>query len=101
MKRLILYGVATSAVLGTAGCGRIGAGGWFLFLVLGGLLVVLLIKVFRESEATSDSLISIEGQLRRLNNRLEELTGTPGGDTPSKKPAKTKTGAKKRTASKT
>lgn len=48
--------------------------GWFvhLFLIVVPLLVIL-VKLFRESEATSDSLISLEGQLRRLNNKIDDL----------------------------
>ena len=55
--------------------------GWFahLFLIVVPLLVIL-VKLFRESEATSDSLISLEGQLRRLNNKIDDLEAGLKGD---------------------
>jgi putative copper export protein len=55
--------------------------GWFvhLFLIVIPLLIVL-VKLFRESEATSDSLISLEGQLRRLNNKIDDLEASLKGE---------------------
>jgi len=51
-----------------------GGPGWFFILIFVVVPVfVVLVKLFRESEATSDSLISLEGQLRRLNNKIDDL----------------------------
>lgn len=91
MKKLMLA-VLTFAMVGVMmGCGAEGpqaaqkvatefGTGWFihLFLIVVPLLVVL-IKLFRESEATSDSLISLEGQLRRLNNKIDDLEASLKG----------------------
>lgn len=54
-------------------------GFWFMLILVVVPLFIGLIKLFRESEATSDSLISIEGQLRRLNNKLDDLEAKQGG----------------------
>lgn len=55
--------------------------GWFVHLLLIVVpLLVILVKLFRESEATSDSLISLEGQLRRLNNKIDDLEAGLKGD---------------------
>lgn len=55
--------------------------GWFVHLLLIVVpLLVILVKLFRESEATSDSLISLEGQLRRLNNKIDDLEAGMKGE---------------------
>jgi len=55
--------------------------GWFVHLLLIVVpLLVILVKLFRESEATSDSLISLEGQLRRLNNKIDDLEASLKGE---------------------
>lgn len=56
-----------------------GAGHWFILIFVVIPVIVGLVKLFRESEATSDSLISIEGQLRRLNNKLDDLEAKQSG----------------------
>ncbi len=50
-----------------------GPGYIFTILLVVIPIFVILVKLFRESEATSDSLISLEGQLRRLNNKIDDL----------------------------
>ena len=52
---------------------RGGPGYFFMLIFVVVPVIVVLVKLFRESEATSDSLISLEGQLRRLNNKIDDL----------------------------
>jgi len=100
VRRFLMFGALAAGTIGMQGCmgGHGGGGGSFLALVIIGLLVVIVIKLFRESEATSDSLISIEGQLRRLNSKIDELTGESTKPAPAKKKAAKKTASKKTTS---
>jgi len=91
MKKLI-SGLFLAGIAVMAGCGGGGAAGaakvvgssgpGYIFTIL--LVVipvfVILVKLFRESEATSDSLISLEGQLRRLNNKIDDLEASLKGE---------------------
>ncbi len=60
---------AAKTVVAKAG----GPGYLFMLIFVVIPVVVILVKLFRESEATSDSLISLEGQLRRLNNKIDDM----------------------------
>jgi len=62
-------------VVGSSGPGYI-----FTILLVVIPVFVILVKLFRESEATSDSLISLEGQLRRLNNKIDDLEASLKGE---------------------
>jgi len=57
-----------------------GPGYLFMLIFIVVPVVVVLVKLFRESEATSDSLISLEGQLRRLNNKIDDLEASLKGE---------------------
>jgi len=57
-----------------------GPGYFFLLIFVVIPVIVVLVKLFRESEATSDSLISLEGQLRRLNNKIDDLEASLKGE---------------------
>ena len=62
-----------------------GPGYFFIILFVVVPLFVILVKLFRESEATSDSLISLEGQLRRLNNKIDDLEAGIKGEKKAEK----------------
>ena len=57
-----------------SGCaGGDGAGYWFHIIFVLIPLIIIGALLWRYSESTSESLFIIEGQLRRLSNRIEEL----------------------------
>ena len=59
---------------------RGGPGYFFMLIFIVVPVIVVLVKLFRESEATSDSLISLEGQLRRLNNKIDDIEASLKGE---------------------
>lgn len=98
--RKLYMGLMSAFVLMMAGCGDDGEkvkavgevaknavesqgcspGYFFMLLLIVVPIFVVLVKLFRESEATSDSLISLEGQLRRLNNKIDDLEASVKGE---------------------
>ncbi len=50
-----------------------GAGYWFHFLFIIIPLIVIGLILFKRSEAISDSLFTIEGQIKKLSTRLDKL----------------------------
>ncbi len=98
MKKMYLAFTTVMVAFITMGCGGdeveqateaakeavkyVGSGpGWLGTLVLIIIpIFVILVKLFRESEATSDSLISLEGQLRRLNNKIDDMEASIKGE---------------------
>jgi|GEM_PF-3484970 len=101
MRRLYMWLATAWVAVFALGCGSNGSGqvaaqvaekaaqavevstgpGYFftlLFIVIP--VIIILVKLFRESEATSDSLISLEGQLRRLNNKIDDLEASIKGE---------------------
>lgn len=50
-----------------------GAGYWFHFIFVLIPLVVIGLILFKKTEAISDSLFTIEGQIKKLSTRLDSL----------------------------
>jgi hypothetical protein len=50
-----------------------GAGYWFHFMFVLIPLVVIGLILFKKTEAISDSLFTIEGQIKKLSTRLDNL----------------------------
>jgi hypothetical protein len=64
-----------SVILALNSCAgeQYGAGYWFHFLFIIIPLIVIGLILFKRSEAISDSLFTIEGQIKKLSTRLDNL----------------------------
>jgi len=68
---ILILGLVPITLSGCAGGD--GAGYWFHIIFVLIPLIIIGALLWRYSESTSESLFIIEGQLRRLSNRIEEL----------------------------
>jgi uncharacterized membrane-anchored protein YitT (DUF2179 family) len=60
-------------ILNSCAGGAHGAGYWFHFIFIVIPLIVIGFLLLKKSETISDSLYTIEGQLKRLSSRLDNL----------------------------
>ncbi len=96
MKLSVGSVILVLALITLGGCaGADGAGYWFHIIFVLIPLIIIGALLWRYSESTSESLFIIEGQLRRLSNRIEELeekiaTSGNKNKNKSKKPKKQK-----------
>lgn len=78
-----------------------GPGYWFHLVFIALPLVIIIIKLYSEFREVSESLISLEGQVRRILARLDEMGKTKVENKPAEKiPTIKKTAAKKKKSAK-